>query len=312
MITLPTENKATKADAPAKITGNTEKRNQQENYTTFSDAISATLGVQAPQLTPGQIVRFGEKNVLWALMFIDSQGVSFGNWTTGEKYTHFAQSNKEFSREDIALSRQRAADARRQRDIETQRRHAKAAQQCTVLRAESPTPDKHSYLIQKQIEKFAGLFGLHTDGRLITYLEHQGRTVNAQYIRPDGEKRFHYGGQVTGACCVINRPDTYNAIIICEGVATGCTLAMVEPDSLVLAAMNAGNLLPVARVIRADHPDHKIVIAGDDDRNTEGNPGKTKAIETARAIDGEYALPEFPPGVKGTDFNDLYCAGYFE
>ena len=78
---------------------------------------------------------------------------------------------------------------------------------------------------------------------------------------------------------------------------------------MVIAAMNCGNLLPIALTIRDAHPHDAIVIAGDNDRHTEGNPGRTKANEAARAIGAQVAIPEFPPGVAGTDFNDLYVAG---
>ena len=84
---------------------------------------------------------------------------------------------------------------------------------------------------------------------------------------------------------------------------------MIDPTALVTAAMNAGNLLPVARAIRGKYPHDRIIVAGDNDRHTNGNPGRTKAIEAARAIGAEYSLPEFPPGVDGSDFNDLFCAG---
>jgi len=52
-----------------------------------------------------------------------------------------------------------------------------------------------------------------------------------------------------------------------------------------------------------------MVIAGDDDRFTEGNPGETKAREAAYKVGAQVAMPKFPPGIAGTDFNDLYVAG---
>ncbi len=72
-------------------------------------------------------------------------------------------------------------------------------------------------------------------------------------------------------------------------------------------AFDARNLLPVARALRAKFPDKKLVLCADDDAETEGNPGITKATEAARAVNGLLAVPEFgddrPSGV--TDFNDL-------
>ncbi|NCN42690.1 hypothetical protein GW916_15745, partial [bacterium] len=74
-----------------------------------------------------------------------------------------------------------------------------------------------------------------------------------------------------------------------------------------ICAFNAGNLLPVAEVIRRQDPEAEIVIAGDDDQWTAGNPGRTKAEEGARAINGFYVFPEFRSlESKPTDFNDLH------
>jgi putative DNA primase/helicase len=96
-------------------------------------------------------------------------------------------------------------------------------------------------------------------------------------------------------------------VVICEGWATGCTLAEDEPGARVLAAVDAGNLVPVAIAARHCWPSTEIVIAGDDDRLTEGNPGATKARAAAIAANGLLALPEWPENAPEslTDFNDL-------
>ena len=54
-------------------------------------------------------------------------------------------------------------------------------------------------------------------------------------------------------------------LIICEGVATG--LSLYECTGYPVAvAFDAGNLEPVAKVMRARMPNLRIVIAADDDR----------------------------------------------
>jgi putative DNA primase/helicase len=71
--------------------------------------------------------------------------------------------------------------------------------------------------------------------------------------------------------------------------------------------MNAGNLIPAAMSLRARYPSQPIVIAGDDDRLTDGNPGRVAANAAAAVVGGQVAFPEWPDGAPDdlTDFNDL-------
>ncbi|MDT8281124.1 MAG: DUF3631 domain-containing protein, partial [Erythrobacter sp.] len=66
---------------------------------------------------------------------------------------------------------------------------------------------------------------------------------------------------------------------------------------------SAGNLRPVADAIRNKLPDVQIIIAADNDSETDGNPGITKATEAAQAVGGAVAIP----GIHG-DFNDVHQA----
>ena len=58
--------------------------------------------------------------------------------------------------------------------------------------------------------------------------------------------------------------------------------------------------------MRKRHPNAEIILAADNDKWTDGNPGVTKAKEAALTIDGKLAIPEFKDlNTKPTDFNDL-------
>jgi putative DNA primase/helicase len=92
--------------------------------------------------------------------------------------------------------------------------------------------------------------------------------------------------------------------VIAEGFATAATIYEATSDP-VAVTFNAGNLLAVAKALRKRYRTADIVLCADDDRLTEGNPGVTKAQEAARKIDGRVAIPIFPAGIRGTDFNDL-------
>lgn len=73
-----------------------------------------------------------------------------------------------------------------------------------------------------------------------------------------------------------------------------------------MAAFSAGNLKAVAESVRKKLSNAKLVVAGDDDAWTEGNPGRTKAVEAAQALKAQLVLPHFPSlSSRPTDFNDL-------
>ena len=95
--------------------------------------------------------------------------------------------------------------------------------------------------------------------------------------------------------------------MICEGWATACTLTETHTDAHIIAAIDAGNLMPVAINARQIWPQLPICIAGDDDRLTAGNPGASKAKAAAAKIHASIMLPDWPASAPEhlTDFNDL-------
>jgi putative DNA primase/helicase len=129
-----------------------------------------------------------------------------------------------------------------------------------------------------------------------------------QFIAPDGQKRLLAGAEKRGNFIeVAGHWRGADVIAIAEGFATAASAAeLLEPDAT-LAAIDAGNLRPVAEAVRAARPDAHIIIASDDDRTTPNNPGLTKAREAARAVVGELVRPSWPQGapLELSDFNDL-------
>ncbi len=59
--------------------------------------------------------------------------------------------------------------------------------------------------------------------------------------------------------------------------------------------------------LHAKRPDLTLIVCADDDHQTEGNPGITKAMKAAAAVGGRVAVPDFGPDRQDgmTDFNDL-------
>ena len=62
--------------------------------------------------------------------------------------------------------------------------------------------------------------------------------------------------------------------------------------------------------VKGKYPDQALVIAGDNDQWTDGNPGVTKATEAAKAVNAKVVIPTFKDTTdRPTDFNDLRLEG---
>ncbi|MEW5609556.1 MULTISPECIES: toprim domain-containing protein [Pseudomonas] len=198
----------------------------------------------------------------------------------------------------------KAADYIRQ----VQARQQEVAEQAAQLWSSASRPDPdHAYLVRKQI---APWMIRQRGSELLVPLYADGYLVNLQRIALDGQKRFLAGARVKGAYCPIGKPVAGGRLYVAEGWATACTVYQLT-GCPVAAAMNAGNLKPVALAMKAKYPDAQLVIAGDDDRQTEGNPGRTAAMAAAVAAGAEVSFPEWPDDapLALTDFNDLHVWG---
>ena len=132
-----------------------------------------------------------------------------------------------------------------------------------------PGPGHDSYLQRKGV----GAHGLRCDsaGNLIVPLRDiAGALHTVEFIAGDGTKRYLWGGEKAGHFCTIGGPlDGSGAFLICEGWATGASLH--EATRLpVVAAMDAGNLGPVAEQLRRSYPDAAITIVADNDDDKPG------------------------------------------
>ena len=170
----------------------------------------------------------------------------------------------------------------------------------------SATADQfHPYLLRKGIQPHRA----RQHGRELVLLltDFNGKAWSLQTIDEAGEKRLMAGGKKAGHFIVVDGPDYPARVLICEGWATGCTLAESDPAALVLAAVDCGNLQAVATGARNRWPDADLIVCGDDDRTTPGNPGATAARSAALAAGARYALPQWPPAapLNLSDFNDL-------
>lgn len=170
----------------------------------------------------------------------------------------------------------------------------------------------HQYIAAKQIIPTGAK---QLDDSLVIPLRSAGELVNLQFIGKDGEKRFLTGGQVIGASMVLGAIKDAHTALMCEGWATGCTLHQAT-GLPVIVCFNAQNLVAVAKKV-APVFDGNVLVCGDNDHETKGNPGQACALKAANClVGGQYILPAFTPeqieqhrqrtGKAPTDFNDLH------
>lgn len=186
---------------------------------------------------------------------------------------------------------------RRQREVEQARHHERAAVRARRIWRESlPASPAHPYVIAKGVQRH---HARQRGGSLVLPVCDLDATIRSlQFIAPDGGKLMLKGGRKRGCCIPVSGRRGAARILICEGWATGATLAEMEPAALVLAAIDAGNLRPVAIECRRRWPDAEIIVCGDAD-----DIGRRKANEAARAAGALVAFPDIDPEV-GSDFND--------
>ncbi|WP_424765240.1 DUF927 domain-containing protein [Proteus mirabilis] len=131
------------------------------------------------------------------------------------------------------------------------------------------------------------------DGSLIIpLLDGNGTITAAQTIKPNGDKRLLLDSAKNGSYYPINEPVNVSTVIIAEGLATALTCHLIQPEAHTVAAIDAGNLIHVAKVMRVKYPESKIIIAGDNDiKPDQDNTGKLAAEKAAKAVNGVAVLP---------------------
>lgn len=251
-------------------------------------------------------------------VFPDRQGGIVWNHKSGEKQNFFI--NNKLSPSEQAADRSRIEAEQRRRQAEQATRMDKAARKAlTIWQAAAPAPADHPYLLKKRIQPHGIRVGVWkktaVDGTgqrqtlniantlLIPMYDATGALRSLQGIFPskhplfDRDKDFLAGGGLAGLFFWLGSRS--EKVLIAEVFATAATL-FEETQLRTYIAFTANNLLAVGRLVRERLPKAEIVFCADNDANTVGNPGLTKAEEAALEVDGLVAVPPI-----AGDFNDL-------
>lgn len=269
---------------------------------TFDSAVSQMLAAGLPNfpdgvpIADGRIHRYGPKKRAWYILheFVARNGGryvagAFGEWGRLDSvkiesdYTGMPPDE----RERLQRSQEKLAERERDKRRKLARFAAmRAVAQWKSARAQGESP----YLKKKGVEGDTGLRYL-ADGTLLVPMirydvteeaaadsseDAPRRLVGLQKISPEGEKRFNKGMAKDGAACRIGQKvKDGQPILITEGLATALSIRMAtERAHAVFVAFDAGNLAPVARILRKVFPSSPILFCADDDSFLEAQLNK--------------------------------------
>jgi len=249
--------------------------------------------------------------------FADGLGGIACNWKTAHTQAFFVNGTATAKLDPAELERiKREQQKRESEKLKGYDRVAVKAVQ--IWNKAAPAPVEHPYLIAKQIKPHGARLAswertiIDDDGKrqklvidnclIIPLFNAAGQIRSLQAIFPDKHqllnrnKDFLPFGQLAGLFWWIGGKS--ETVLICEGFATAATLHE-ETGHRVYMAFTANNLLAVAKTVREKLPDTEIVVCADNDVNTQGNPGLSKATAAAEFVGGSVAVPPI-----AGDFND--------
>ncbi|MDD2749609.1 toprim domain-containing protein [Acidithiobacillus sp.] len=234
----------------------------------------------------------GSRNGFWRGFSDGRPAGIFGSWKTGQTHLWIHGDPSTITDAD----RERIQAIQRQREEEQAQEWERVSEFATAQYSGLPGATGTSYTERKRIEP---LNSKQRGNSLILALQDwDGKIWSTQTIYPDGVKRMLKGGKKRGLHILV-RENPSGRLLVCEGYATAVSLAMMDPNAEVIAAIDAQNMKPVAEAARARFPEREIVLAGDHD------PVGIKCAEAAaRAIGGLVLIPETP----GMDWNDYFVA----
>lgn len=281
----------------------------------FREAASAA-GVSIPGeiVADSKIHRFptsdnGDRDGYY-LLFTDGPpfcGI-FGCWRQDIRIQWRSGNGKMPEGRELSDLRKRWREAEIQKNKEESARHLRMSEKAVTLLKRLKDATAHPYLDKKGVQPYG--LKINDDGDLVVPLKDSNEIIwSYQTIDAKGDKLFMPGGKIRGCYHQIGTLD--GPLVVCEGYATGASIHQACGWT-VICAMNCGNLLECCRSLKRKFPGRLLIVAADDDRNTNGNPGLTKGIEAANATGAKFCSPDFPDSYEGngTDFNDLHsCSG---
>lgn len=278
----------------------------------------------------------GRKNGWYCLNYDSHPAGAFGSWK-GEKYTWRGERAVPLTPEEKRRLAQEAAAKKKAREAAELALQEDAAGRADALFEAAGQAIEHPYLVRKGVQSYGLRIGTWVkesrpdpvtgevrtvkvkNALLVPMRDERKRVWSVQAIfekqtkifGSERDKDFIYGGRKKGLWHSIGKP-VDATVLVGEGYAT-CASVHAATGHAVLVAFDAGNLIEVARKVRAIMPSARIGILADNDAwttNQSGQPWNTgveKATAAAEAVGGILIVPKFTDvETKPTDFNDLH------
>lgn len=275
---------------------------------TLDQVVAQMIAADMPRIeghdlrVDGRVHRYGREKKAWYVLheFLARNGRrvivgAFGIWRGTDNGAIKVQADwtgiepDEYQR----LQRSQAAnDAREREKREARARFAggRARQQWQGGRARLAEGGVCEYLARKRLQWENGL-RIGPDGALfvpmVRYDVTEDQEADAAYtgprrlaglqkIAPDGSKRFSRGMDPIGTACRFGpKAKDGEILLLGEGLATVLSAHQaLERQYAAFVAFTAGNLLPVARILRELYPRSPILILADDDAYLEAQLNK--------------------------------------
>jgi putative DNA primase/helicase len=210
------------------------------------------------------------------------------------------ESEKKLSKQELEAIQQATRAKQTARLAEQRKRHNQAADKAKkILASAKGDPSQHPYAIAKGVN-YGRLVKRGPweqrgwdDALIIPLYDASGSITTLTAINIDGTKDLLAGGKKDGSFYpfdyIIKKEK--GPVVIGEGLATVAAVVDVIHCPGVMA-VDAGNMVAVAKAVRHLAPTAKIIIIADDDRKDDGsNPGMAAARSAALAVGGLLAAP---------------------
>lgn len=249
---------------------------------------------------------------------------SFGHYKSGIVVYWSADVKRDLTQEERKLIAERIEKSNKEREEAEKKRHAEAAEQAAIVWDAAEDATSHPYLSRKQVKSFGLKVGKWPVGdsvienALLLPIKDGKKLVSLQAIFQDSnniykrDKTYLSGGKKKGCHLIIgeiNKEEKSPIIALCEGYSTGASIHMATGWPVVVA-FDAGNIQEIARKIRSQLKNCRMVICADNDQWTHEpieNPGVHYAKLAAKENNAILFVPEFTDlKTKPTDCNDLH------